>query len=74
MNSGDQIIVSRLLSKRVHPDTDYKINKKGLPSPMQVNAFSPSASNIAYSNIYPNVATIIDWHNNHSNVQLNTIE
>ncbi|XP_037942769.1 leucine-rich repeat serine/threonine-protein kinase 1 isoform X2 [Teleopsis dalmanni] len=65
----DEAILNRLLSKRIHPDSDYKINKKGLPTPVEVKVFLPSASNISYSTMFPNVPTIIDWHNN-TNVQL----
>ncbi|KAL9897903.1 leucine-rich repeat kinase isoform 1-T1 [Glossina fuscipes fuscipes] len=67
--SEDEAILNRLLAKRVHPDSDYKINKKGLPTPVEVNVFLPSANNISYSTMFPNTATIIDWHNN-TNVQL----
>ncbi|XP_054737581.1 leucine-rich repeat serine/threonine-protein kinase 1 isoform X1 [Anastrepha obliqua] len=69
VSSEDEAILSRLLAKRVHPDSDYKINKKGLPTPVEVNVFLPSATNISYSAMFPNVPTIIDWHNNTS-VQL----
>lgn len=69
VNGGDEAILNRLLAKRVHPDSDYKINKKGLPTPVEVNVFTPSATNVTYSTMFPNVPTIIDWHNN-NNVQL----
>ncbi|XP_030371278.1 leucine-rich repeat serine/threonine-protein kinase 1 isoform X2 [Scaptodrosophila lebanonensis] len=67
--SGDEAILNRLLARRVHPDSDYKINKKGLPTPVEVNVFMPSATNISYSAMFPNVPTIIDWHSN-MNAQL----
>ncbi|XP_067619806.1 leucine-rich repeat serine/threonine-protein kinase 1 isoform X10 [Eurosta solidaginis] len=70
--SNDEAILSRLLAKRVHPDSDYKINKKCLPTPVEVNMFSPSINNISYSEMFPNTPTIIDWHNN-SNVQLSFV-
>lgn len=69
ITSEDEVILNRLLAQRVHPDSDYKINKKGLPAPIDVNAFLPSAANISYSAMFPNVPTIIDWHNN-TNVHL----
>lgn len=72
VNSEDEEILSRLLAKRVHPDSDYKINKKGLPTPVEVNVFLPSTTNISYSAMFPNVPTIIDWHNN-TNVQLSFV-
>ncbi|XP_055923849.1 leucine-rich repeat serine/threonine-protein kinase 1 isoform X2 [Eupeodes corollae] len=72
VNSGDEAILNLLLAKRVHPDSDYKINKKGLPTPVEVNVFTPSATNVTYSTMFPNVPTIIDWHNN-NNVQLSVI-
>ncbi|KRF83412.1 leucine-rich repeat serine/threonine-protein kinase 1 isoform X2 [Drosophila virilis] len=68
--SEDEALLSRLLARRVHPDSDYKINKKGLPTPVEVNVFLPSASNISYSAMFPNVPTIIDWHSLSMNVQL----
>ncbi|XP_062127004.1 LOW QUALITY PROTEIN: leucine-rich repeat serine/threonine-protein kinase 1 [Drosophila sulfurigaster albostrigata] len=68
--SEDEALLSRLLARRVHPDSDYKINKKGLPTPLEVNVFLPSASNISYSAMFPNVPTIIDWHSLSMNVQL----
>ncbi|XP_017968519.1 leucine-rich repeat serine/threonine-protein kinase 1 isoform X2 [Drosophila navojoa] len=68
--SEDEALLSRLLARRVHPDSDYKINKKGLPTPVEVNVFQPSASNISYSAMFPNVPTIIDWHSVNMNVQL----
>lgn len=67
--SEDEAILNRLLAKRVHPDSDYKINKKGLPTPVEVKVFLPSATNISYSTMFPNTPVIIDWHNN-TNVQL----
>lgn len=69
ISSRDEELLNRLLAVRVHPDSDYKINKKGLPAPVDVNVFLPSAKNISYSSMFPNVPTIIDWHNN-TNVQL----
>ncbi|XP_054091980.1 leucine-rich repeat serine/threonine-protein kinase 1 isoform X2 [Zeugodacus cucurbitae] len=72
ITSEDEVILNRLLAQRVHPDSDYKINKKELPAPIDVNAFLPSAANISYSAMFPNVPTIIDWHNN-SNVQLSFV-
>lgn len=68
--SEDEALLSRLLARRVHPDSDYKINKKSLPTPLEVNVFLPSASNISYSAMFPNVPTIIDWHSLSMNVQL----
>ncbi|XP_068156290.1 LOW QUALITY PROTEIN: leucine-rich repeat serine/threonine-protein kinase 1 [Drosophila tropicalis] len=58
----DEAILSRLLARRVHPDSDYKINKKGLPTPVEVNVFLPSSSNISYSAMFPNIPSILDWH------------
>ncbi|XP_032596558.1 leucine-rich repeat serine/threonine-protein kinase 1 isoform X2 [Drosophila grimshawi] len=71
--SEDEALLSRLLARRVHPDSDYKINKKGLPTPVEVNVFLPSASNISYSAMFPNVPTIIDWHSLSMNVQLSFV-
>ncbi|ALC46696.1 Lrrk [Drosophila busckii] len=71
--SEDEALLSRLLARRVHPDSDYKINKKGLPTPLEVNVFQPSASNIAYSAMFPNVPTIVDWHSLTVNVQLSFV-
>ncbi|XP_037707527.1 leucine-rich repeat serine/threonine-protein kinase 1 isoform X1 [Drosophila subpulchrella] len=73
MTGGDEAILSRLLARRVHPDSDYKINKKGLPTPVEVNVFLPSTSNISYSAMFPNVPTIIDWHSMGSSVQLSVV-
>lgn len=67
--SEDESLLNCLLAKRVHPDSDYKINKKGLPTPVEVKVFMPSATNISYSTMFPNTSVIIDWHNN-TNVQL----
>ncbi|XP_039969967.1 leucine-rich repeat serine/threonine-protein kinase 1 isoform X4 [Bactrocera tryoni] len=72
ISSEDEVILNSLLAQRVHPDSDYKIHKKGLPEPIDVNAFLPSAANISYSAMFPNVPTIIDWHNN-TNVHLSFV-
>lgn len=69
VSNEDELIISQLLSKRVYPDSDYKINKKGLPTPVETKMFIPSPTNVTYSSYFPNVATIINWHNN-NNVQL----
>lgn len=64
--SKDEEILSRLLTKRVHPDSDYKINKKCLPTPAAAKAFLPSTTKAEYSAVFPSIPTIIDWHNKNS--------
>lgn len=70
--NGDESIVCRLLAIKAHPDPEYKINKKALSSDDSYSSLTSSTvTNMTYSALFPNTATMINWHNN--NCQLNAI-
>ncbi|XP_055377695.1 leucine-rich repeat serine/threonine-protein kinase 1 [Condylostylus longicornis] len=62
---GDEVILGTLLSKRVHPDSDYQINTKWLPAKIKTN-YSKFTLNEKSKGLIP---TIVDWHSSH-HVQL----
>lgn len=62
IQNGDEPIICRLLAIKAHPDPDYKINKKAITSPDA--DFRPLFGNLAYSALFPNTPTMINWHSN----------
>lgn len=68
-----EVILCKLLSTRAHPDPEYKINKKALTTETELAGIKlPSFSNLTYSQLFPNTAIMINWHNN-NNCQLQKI-
>lgn len=72
--NSDESIVCRLLAIKAHPDPDYKINKKALCFETDYAGAHPSITNFTYSTLFPNTATMINWHSNNcklSNIRVN---
>lgn len=61
----DEALTAKLLSIKAHPDSEYKINKKAMTDNTQSSHFSALSNfgNVTYSALFPNVATMINWHN-----------
>ncbi|CAL4058692.1 unnamed protein product, partial [Meganyctiphanes norvegica] len=63
-HAKDEIIVSKLLALKAHPDPEYRINKRALevkPS-QQFSSLSISSSGGVYSSLAPTVPVMINWH------------
>ncbi|XP_046483953.1 leucine-rich repeat serine/threonine-protein kinase 1 [Neodiprion pinetum] len=61
----DEALTAKLLSIKAHPDSEYKINKKAMTDNTQSSHFSALSNfgNVTYSALFPNVPTMINWHN-----------
>ncbi|KAG7189414.1 hypothetical protein KM043_017118 [Ampulex compressa] len=61
----DEPLTAKLLSIKAYPDSEYKINKKAMTECTQTSHFSALSSfgNVTYSTLFPNTATMINWHN-----------
>ncbi|XP_033223116.1 leucine-rich repeat serine/threonine-protein kinase 1 [Belonocnema kinseyi] len=61
----DETLTAKLLSIKAHPDSEYKINKKAMTDSTQSSHFSALSTfgNVTYSTLFPNVPTMINWHN-----------
>lgn len=62
IQNNDEQITCRLLAIKAHPDPDFKINKKAITTPD--SDFRPLLGNLTFSSLFPNTATMINWHSN----------
>lgn len=65
VQNKDESLTAKLLSIKAHADSEYKINKKAMTDSAQSSHFSalPSFGHVTYSSIFPQVPTMINWHN-----------
>ncbi|KAL3278816.1 hypothetical protein HHI36_016337 [Cryptolaemus montrouzieri] len=61
----DENLVAKLLSIKAHADPEYKINKKAMTENVSATQFKifSNITQLTYSTMFPNVATMINWHN-----------
>ncbi|XP_068220598.1 leucine-rich repeat serine/threonine-protein kinase 1 isoform X12 [Palaemon carinicauda] len=63
-HTKDEIIVSKLLALKAHPDPEFKVNKRAMeikPS-QQFSSLSVSNSGGVYSSLSPTTPVMINWH------------
>ncbi|XP_063611108.1 leucine-rich repeat serine/threonine-protein kinase 1-like [Penaeus indicus] len=63
-HAKDEIIVSKLLALKAHPDPEFKVNKRALeikPS-QQFSSLSVSNAGGVYSSLAPSTPVMINWH------------
>ncbi|XP_064112289.1 leucine-rich repeat serine/threonine-protein kinase 1-like isoform X1 [Macrobrachium nipponense] len=63
-HTKDEIIVSKLLALKAHPDPEFKVNKRAMeikPS-QQFSSLSVSNSGGVYSSLSPSTPVMINWH------------
>ncbi|KAK7078388.1 hypothetical protein SK128_010659 [Halocaridina rubra] len=63
-HAKDEIIVSKLLALKAHPDPEFKVNKRALeikPS-QQFTSLNVSNSGGVYSSLSPSTPVMINWH------------
>ncbi|KAK9885098.1 hypothetical protein WA026_009320 [Henosepilachna vigintioctopunctata] len=66
----DETLVAKLLSIKAYPDPEYKINKKAMTESINTTQFKifSNITQLTYSTMFPNVATMINWHNQKCNL------
>lgn len=65
IQNSDEHIMCRILTIKSYPDPDFKINKKAVPIDTELR---PSTSNHTYSSLFPNTATMINWHSSNGSL------
>lgn len=69
--AADQSLISSLLARECHVDTEYKLNDKDLLLDGNLGETVPSFCN-SYRNLFPTNPTVINW--NFRNCQLSQIK
>ncbi|XP_050691737.1 leucine-rich repeat serine/threonine-protein kinase 1-like isoform X4 [Eriocheir sinensis] len=63
-HAKDEVIVSKLLALKAHPDPEFKVNKRALdikPS-QQFSSLNVSNAGGVYSSLAPSTPVMINWH------------
>ncbi|KAK4295198.1 hypothetical protein Pmani_032225 [Petrolisthes manimaculis] len=63
-HARDEVIVSKLLALKAHPDPEYKVNKRALEIKPSQQFSSLSVGNVGgvYSSLAPTTPVMINWH------------